>query len=71
MGDVGLAKSKYLDPNANISTEITAIATILTTFTTIAATKGKAMSINSTATAAIKTKRIKAKILGYIETVWN
>ena len=68
-----LSKGKYLHPNATASTHTTATVIVITTFITTTATKASAITIISTATTttAIKTKYIKTKDLGYIESVRN
>ena len=70
--DFELTKRKYLHPNDTASTHTTATVTIITASVTTTVTKALATTTNSTTiTTAIKTKDIKGKILGYIETAWN
>ena len=83
--DVELIKRKYFHPNATASTHTIATVTIATASThtiatvtiatasiTTTATKAYATTINIEATTTantIKTKDIKAKILGYTEII--
>ena len=71
--DVELTKRTYLHPDATASTYTTATAIIIATSITTTATKGLAATINSTATttAAIMTRDIMVKKLGYVETLWD
>ena len=72
--DVEPKKRKYMYTNPTKSIYSTTTVTIITTSITTATVKAQATSINSTATTTatvIKTKDNMAKILEYIETVWN